>query len=245
MDKGDSLMLSLAEEDEGAGWIVTYADLVTLLLVFFILMFAISTINLEKFKYAIKSIQESLGEGDAKVELLEVITGPESKGKKIKLERVIGIVSSEQEILEEVSRFVESEELSDNIVVRISGGKIYIRIKGKVLFQSGATELNVGANPILEKIADIIEENPEYLTNIKGFTDNIPIKTEKFPSNWELSAYRATTVLKYFIRRGIDPIRLTATGYGSLMPLVPNNSEENRGINRRVEFVLEKEKEIF
>ena len=86
----------------------------------------------------------------------------------------------------------------------------------------------------------IAREYPEYTINIKGHTDDIPIATERFPSNWELSAVRATTVLKYLIGKGISARRLTATGYGDSDPLVPNTSDRNRAVNRRVEFVLEK-----
>jgi len=100
--------------------------------------------------------------------------------------------------------------------------------------------LNPSAIPIFDDLIDILFDYPDYNINIKGHTDNIPISTEIFPSNWELSAIRATTVLKYVISRGVNPDRLTATGYGDVMPLLPNTSEENRTQNRRVEFVLEK-----
>jgi chemotaxis protein MotB len=109
-----------------------------------------------------------------------------------------------------------------------------------VLFNSGSATLNKNALPILDKIARLLFEYPEYNINIKGHTDNVPISTKQFPSNWDLSAIRATTVLKYLIQKGIKPERLTATGYGDVMPLVPNTSAENRAINRRVEFVQEK-----
>ena len=87
---------------------------------------------------------------------------------------------------------------------------------------------------------DLFMAFPEYTINIKGHTDNIPIATRQFPSNWELSAIRATTVLKHLISRGIAPKRLTATGYGDKIPLEPNTTDANRARNRRVEFVLEK-----
>ena len=131
--------------------------------------------------------------------------------------------------------------MGEFISVDARGEKIMIRIKGKVLFNSGAAELNPEGEPILDGIIKIIDEFFEYKINIKGYTDNVPIATQQFPSNWELSAIRATTVLKYLIGGSIDPHRLTATGYGELLPLVPNDSSEDRAQNRRVEFVLEKE----
>jgi len=89
------------------------------------------------------------------------------------------------------------------------------------------------------------DDYSEYSVNIKGHTDDRPILTKEFPSNWELSSIRATTVLKYLIQGGIDPGRLTATGYSDLLPLVANDTPENRAINRRVEFVLEKKNGPF
>ncbi len=245
MKKNETSVISLSEDENELEWIVTYADLVTLLLVFFILLFSMSTLDLMKFKNAIKSIQVSLGQDSATVELLEIISEPEDMGRKVRLEDITGIRSTDEALLEEINDFIKEEELGDNIVLRFSEGKINIQIRGKVLFGSGESELNIEANPILDKIVELVEDYNEYFVNIKGFTDNVPIKTDRFPSNWELSAYRATTVLKYLVGNGINPGRLTATGYGKLMPLVPNDSEKNRSINRRVEFVLEKKKELF
>ena len=113
-------------------------------------------------------------------------------------------------------------------------------MRGQVLFASGSADFRESAAPILDEIVNIIRAYSEYKVNIKGHTDDVPISTPQFPSNWELSAVRATTVLKYLISKGVNPFRLTATGYGELLPLVPNESSENRATNRRVEFVLEK-----
>ena len=115
-----------------------------------------------------------------------------------------------------------------------------VQIRGTALFDSGDAKLKKTAEPILNELIAIFIAYDDYSVNIKGHTDNVPIGTLRFPSNWELSAIRATNVLRYLIKEGINPVRLTATGYGSLMPLVPNTSQKNRAVNRRVEFVLEK-----
>nr|WP_269750523.1 OmpA family protein [Neptunomonas qingdaonensis] len=119
-------------------------------------------------------------------------------------------------------------------------GKIRIRVKGSVLFESGKAAFSRQMMPILDALLDKLEQNPEYKMGIQGHTDNVPIETTAFPSNWELSAIRATTVLRYLVRGGIDPERVTATGYGDALPIVPNDTVEQRSENRRIEFVLEK-----
>lgn len=232
-------------EEETAGWIVTFSDLVTLLLVFFVLLFSISTMNLNKFKYVIKSIQLNLGEENPAVDLLEIITEPGPEKKKFSIEDIVGIKTREQKMMDDINDIIDETQLGDHVVITRADGKIMLRIKGAVLFGSGAATLNPNSRPILDQIVRIINDYSEYNVNIKGHTDDKPIRTEKFPSNWELSSIRATNVLKYLIQNGIDPMRLTATGYAELLPLVENDSTENRSINRRVEFVLEKKKGGF
>ena len=228
------------EENDTAAWLVTYADLMTLLVVFFILLYSISSLNLEKFKNALESIQASLGETNPRVGMFDLVNVPESRDQNFVLEDLSGLRSREQEMLGSLNEFIEDKNLSENIVIQSKEGKIYIQIRGRILFASGSAVFNEAAIPILNEIAGIIQTYSEYMINIKGHTDDIPISTQQFPSNWELSAVRATTVLKHMISLNIDPYRLTATGYGDLLPLVPNDSTENRAINRRVEFVLER-----
>ncbi len=226
------------EEDEGAGWLATFADLATLLLVFFILLFSISSLNLEKFKAAVRSIQVNLGEELPAIGILDVIDNQAEQ--KVSIEEITGLRSREQEIIDGINEFIEEKRLGEHIILKTFKEKIVILIKGRILFKSGSAELNRKSFPILDKIVDIIDKYPEYYVNIKGYTDNVPISTNEFPSNWELSAIRATTVLKYLIKNDIEPDRLTATGYGDLAPIAPNDTEENRTKNRRVEFILKK-----
>lgn len=242
MDQNENPVSEIMDEEEQSGWIVTFADLMTLLLVFFVLLYSISTLNLTRFRHAIKSIQISLGEKEPAVTLLDIVGDSESIEREISLEDLTGLRTREQAVFNDINEFIEEKKLGKYIAINLYKGKIIIQIRGKVLFESGLAVLNDEARPILDKIVKIVGKYSEYNINIKGHTDNIPISTRQFASNWELSSIRATTVLKFLIDGGIVPTRLTATGYGELLPLVPNNSVINRAKNRRVEFVLEKKK---
>ncbi len=228
--------------DDEATWLVTYADLMTILLVLFILLFAIISHETEKYKHAVESIKVQVKDSDALIGLMELMEVPETADNQVSIEDITGLHSRETSLFENITKFTNSSDQKDNISTRILNGKIVVNIKGKAIFTSGSASLNTTALYIFDEIIQILDDYPEYNINIKGHTDNIPISTDIFPSNWELSAVRATTVLKYLISKKVSPIRLTATGYGDVLPLVPNTSDENRAQNRRVEFVLEKNK---
>lgn len=242
MEQQKRLSEDLWEEDEArAGWIVTFADLMILLLVFFVLMYSISALDVEKFKEAMKSIQVSLGEKTPPIDLIDLTKGGGVQKKVVSLEDLSGLKSRKLDILKRIKEFIEERNLGENIEVFLDRGRVVIRITGTVLFDSGVASLNRDGKPIIDEIAQIIREFPDFNVNIKGHTDNVPISTNKFPSNWELSAIRATTVLRRLTEKGISAERLTATGYAELFPLGPNDTDEDRQKNRRVEFVLEKE----
>ncbi|MCP3873022.1 MAG: flagellar motor protein MotB [Desulfobacteraceae bacterium] len=226
--------------DDDATWLITYADLMTILLVFFILLYTLSFFEKEKYRRAVETIKVQVEEDENLIGLMELMEIPEAADTQITIEDITGLHSREKSLVENITRFVEKSQQKKNISSRVLNGKIIVSIKGKALFNSGSASLNNTAISIFNEIIQILYDYPEYNINIKGHTDNIPISTTIFPSNWELSAVRATTVLKYLVSKGVIPQRLTATGYGEVMPLVPNTSEENRAKNRRVEFVLEK-----
>ncbi len=226
--------------DDDAPWLVTYADLMTIMLVFFVLLYTLSFFEKEKYKRTIETIKIRVESNENLIGLMELMEIPESVDTQITIEDITGLRSRDKSLFENITKFARSSRQNKNISSRILDGKIIVSIKGKALFNSGSASLNDTAVSIFDEIILILTDYPEYNINIKGHTDNSPISTAIFPSNWELSAVRATTVLKYLISKGVRPQRLTATGYGEIMPLVPNTSEENKAQNRRVEFVLEK-----
>ncbi|MDY0362053.1 MAG: flagellar motor protein MotB [Desulforegulaceae bacterium] len=227
-------------DDDETGWIVTFSDLMTLLLVFFILLFSISSLNQKKFESVLESIRISLNSKQRPLALMEVLEIPEKTDKTIRIDELTGLTSRKDRIEKDIKSYISKHKIQDNVSVSILDDKIVVQIRGTALFDSGDAVLKLSAEPVLKQLVTVFEAYDEYNINIKGHTDNVPISTLKYPSNWELSAIRATNVLRFFISQGINPLRLTATGYGSLMPLRPNTSPENRAANRRVEFVLEK-----
>ena len=226
--------------DDDATWLVTYADLMTLLLVFFVLLYTLTSFERNQYSKAVDSIKIKVESSEELIGLMDLVKIPELLDTRITLEDITGLKSREKSLFEDLTRFTRSSSEKEFLSTRIQDGRIIVNINGKALFGSGSASLNPSAAPVIDDLVDVLYEYPEYGINIKGHTDDLPISTEIFPSNWELSAIRATTVLKYLISRGLLPDRLTATGYGDAMPLLPNTSEENRAQNRRVEFVLEK-----
>lgn len=245
MNDGPVDWMNLAEEEGTGDWITTYADLVTLLLAFFVMLFSISSLDAKKFKEIAASFQVSFGQLSTVVELDAPAAGGEDLEKESAPRTSLPASLREEpdsKLLSDVQDFVEKTRLGKHILVTKDKSRIIITVEGQVFFASGQAGLNPQALPVLDDIARIIQDHPVYRVNIKGHTDNNPIATPRFPSNWELSAIRATTVLRFLVDKGVDPVRLTATGYGEVLPLVANDSRENRARNRRVEFVLEKEK---
>ncbi|MEA3348964.1 MAG: flagellar motor protein MotB [Pseudomonadota bacterium] len=225
-------------EPEGEGeseWLATFADLTTLLLCFFVLLFSISSINNKKFRSIMSEIRISLGNAVP-------MTALEQEEVKEGGDAVINLLPKQKTVATELEEIINDENLSSSTVVDMGDDGALLRIGGKVMFESGSSEINPRAFSALDKIIVMALKYPEYCLDIKGHTDNIPISAGKFLSNWELSALRATTVLRYLLENGLGAERLTATGYADTQPLVPNLTAENRSRNRRVEFLFKKRK---
>ena len=215
------------EVEEGApAWMATFSDMVTLMLVFFILMYAIASKNVQTFKSAIIGAEaKSIGV----LEALNAVEVEESL-KKLKPEQSDDILSGMSDAAEDTDMTVET-----------SASKIVVRVPGASLFKPGEADLQLEARSLLDAVIKEVNKHPEYKIHIQGHTDDEPISTEKFPTNWELSSSRATAVLRYFVDKGAEPERMTATGYADTFPLGRNDTVPGRAKNRRVEFVLEKE----
>jgi chemotaxis protein MotB len=234
-DRTTSDLEQIAQTDARSGWLMTYADLVTLILVFFVLMFAISKMSLVRITDTLKSMEIPISTESPQASLFDVID-TSSLAQRGTLDHFTGMRKAD--VFKEIQGLISRRKLENKVEAEMRQGNIVLRIDGKVLFDSGGADLLSGATSILGDVIRILKENPQYDVDIQGHTDNHPIHTAKFASNWELSAIRATTVLRYLIEAGIYQERLTATGFADRRPLTSNGTPEGRRKNRRVEFVL-------
>lgn len=227
-----------AESQGGAQWLTTFNDLVTLLMVFFVLLFSTSSIDINKlqnFKYLLQTGLGVLEEGKmTSVEVKESQSDLDMKDMMIRNEEVIqtGLTFN---MIEGMLKTLNSDP---GIKAEYTKKGILITLDNSILFKNGIADINTECLPVLDKITTEIGKvsNP---VRVEGHTDNIPIYNRRFPSNWELSIARAVNVVKYFVETGkIPPKRLSAVGYGESKPICPNDTPDNRAKNRRVEIIL-------
>ena len=225
-------------------WVVSYADLVTMLLALFMIMFATSSMGDTKVKDVNKSIQkvfaskEVIQQEEKKIEetVPKENSGDsilENNGKTI-LEGGDGILDSKQ-LMEEFQK-----DIAPDTAVKVLKEQrgVVIRLNDTMLFDPGSAIIKPQAVETLSKIAESLEkfQNPVL---IEGHTDSMPIRTEKFPSNWELSTARATNIIKYLTEQHkFPPGRLSAVGYGEFMPIAQNDTPQGRAKNRRVDIIV-------
>lgn len=238
----------LDEEDLSRDrWLVSYADFITLMFAFFVVMYAISSINEGKYRVLSESLTAIFVE-QPRSERNQPQALPSVPVEQIKeeLPEVQPLVEPEaveplNETLDAVQRRLEiSLELfkdQDLVDIDRKDDRIEVRMKSKMLFGSGSSRLSNAILRVLRDVARILQplENP---IQVEGHTDDVPISTAEFPSNWELSAARAASVVHFFTRVGVPGDRLTALAYGEHKPLVDNDSEEGRASNRRVTLVI-------
>lgn len=233
------------EESRGvAPWIITFADMVTLLMVFFILLFAIGTVEQDKWRQIKESLREALG-ADAIEELgtrqgLDVIKTQVDEKTVHAVDEVGAMVNREMEdIISEVEEFVFKNKLSGKVRVSSDERGAVITISDVVLFPAGSADMTSKGRTTLRQVFDVLKQF-NYNIKVEGHTDNTPIHTIRYPSNWELSASRAAEVAHMLIDDGYPPERLSVEGFAEFRPKVPNTGPENRSINRRIEVVYQR-----
>ncbi|SHJ05803.1 OmpA family protein [Lutispora thermophila] len=223
--------------DSGGGgtapWMNTYADMMTLLLCFFVLLFSFATIDAQKFESIIQSLQGSLGVLDSGivVDMTPIeATFPGSLNNQETEEF--------SRIYQQVDNFIKENDLENNVTLVLNERGLLIRMLDATLFDSGKAEIKDEAKYIIEKISDVIKESGKNI-RIEGHTDNVPIHTYRYPSNWELSTARAVNVLRYLVEvKNVEPWRLSAVGYGEYHPIDTNSTPEGRQNNRRVDILI-------
>ncbi len=206
--------------DNDSNWMITLSDVMSLLLIFFIMFFIMTERDVKSEEVKENTVPEIIVQGPGILPEADAV---------------------EQQIHDELSFDLQNLDMGDQISVLASNREVMITMKEKVAFMPGETDVLEGSQPVLETIAGVIRKYSDFRVEIDGHTDNVPIMTARYPSNWELSVARAASVLKYFITsQGIDPSRLSVRGNAHHKPVAPNDTPENRARNRRVEIRLKK-----
>jgi len=212
-------------------WLLTYADLITLLLAFFVVMYSMSQIDAKKFGRMAEAFKSVLKGGDFNLELKPDMLPSDNGHGLLK----VGDLQMLQKFLEDT---LKHEGKAEETVTEVTERGLVIHIVESALFSEATADLQSRAMRILDLVALKIKERSNHI-RVEGHTDDRPINNERFPSNWELSAARATEVVRYFIdQHQVEPDRISALGYGEYRPIRLNNSIENRARNRRVDIVV-------
>jgi len=238
---------SSEEEHENLDrWLVSYADFITLLFAFFVVMYALSTLNEGKFRALSESLNVAFR--NLIVDQRAVISGgppiappvvvptpaPPKEADDAKQQRRTRMRNMARSVMDALAPLVRDGKVR---VLETSRG-VTVEINDSVLFAPGQARLESSSISALTAVAQVLTSS-EYPITIEGHTDNVPIRTAQFPSNWELSAVRATTVLRLFVEVGFDPNKLTAIGYGEQRPVEENDTVEGRARNRRVNILID------
>ncbi len=231
-------------------WLISYADFITLLFAFFVVLYALSSVNQGKYKVLSDSLITAFKTEPRAIQPIQV--GEISRAKVINIMKHDAQKSTPdtntkdnpekadnylevnlQEMADKIEHAMDQLINQDLVKVRRSKSWLEIEINSSLLFNSGNAKFVKKSASVLKDIAKIMKSFPNPV-NVEGFTDNVPIKNEMFPSNWVLSAARAASVVHIFEKNGVAPERMTAIGYGEYRPIADNTSPSGRRKNRRV-----------
>ncbi len=228
------------EHENHERWLVSYADFITLLFAFFVVMYSVSSVNEGKYRTVSESIKLALNPINSIPSSRLPFTIGNAKPKMIPSEAVSTndpVIRRMREIMTKINPNLKGD-ISEVKIVESSHGTIMISLPESILFQSGEARVRSEALPFLQTIAQILIEMDRHI-RILGHTDNVPIRTAQFPSNWELSAGRAVMVVRIFSELyGVPITHLSATGLADAKPIATNDTPEGRTKNRRVEIII-------
>ncbi|MDO3661185.1 flagellar motor protein MotS [Bacillus sp. C28GYM-DRY-1] len=215
-----------------SSWMVTFSDLITLILVFFILLFSMSQIDLQKFKAAVDSIQkEGSGLQPDQTSIEKKDTSPAGAKKQ---------EDQQDQLLKKVNTYIKDNHLKAQMTAKRDERGVVLVLQEAALFDSGEAKVLKNAETLLHQIAVFLQAIPNDI-QVEGHTDSRNISTYRYPSNWELSAARASGVIQYFTSKEKLPSkRFIAVGYADTKPVKDNKTNEHMKENRRVEIVIKK-----
>ena len=241
--RSQSFRIRIEEEpDHHDRWLVSYADFMTLLFAFFVVMYAISSVNQDKYRVLSNSLGSAFGQSRVFINDTDPLL--QQRVPQLLLQRQrpnAALLKREREQMTSMAR-----DLLKALAPLVSQGKvrvtessrgISIEISDSILFAPGDARLGVESSDVLKAIAQVLKSDVHAI-HVEGHTDNLPIKQQQFPSNWELSAVRASSVVRLFVENGITENRLLAIGHGSNQPVASNDTPEGRVRNRRVQVMI-------
>jgi chemotaxis protein MotB len=218
-------------------WLVSYSDFITLLFAVFATMYALSAVDAKKFAEIAKSLQQAFQGGiPAKANRQLLVAKPHDPklGKTTGPGGSIGL----GEVREQLTKRLAEAIAANQVAIELDPRGLVISIREAGAFAAASADLSDSAQDILGAVGDALSGIANHV-RIEGHTDDVPIHTERYASNWELSTSRATTVVRFLlIRSGLPPERFSAAGYAEYYPRVPNTSPENRARNRRVDIII-------
>jgi len=273
------------EEEGGERWLLTYADMITLLMALFMVLFSISSVNISKFRTLQEALRAAFS-GDilpggraiaqpgaaanssrapSATDIQSIVpltnitssnlenppggeagraqgSGSSGHGAAASVQTAAQQEQSQfQQIKQQIDAYVATHGLTGEVHAEIENRGLVIRVlTDKLLFASGSANLAPQGQPLLGEIADLVNIDHVHPIAVEGNTDDVPIHTAAFPSNWELSTARASAVVRFLIASSVDPQRLSAAGFAELRPIASNATPEGRALNRRVQIVLQR-----
>jgi len=261
------------EEESAERWLLTYADMITLLMALFMVLFSISSVNISKVQVLQKSLRAAFsgdilpgGKGIAKpgasantshfpsaIDVQAIVPVTASTASTLQSSSTHGSAPSpsaaaaerqEQlfgQIKHELESYAQSHGFARKVQTTVEARGLVIRVlTDDLLFASGQAALSPRSDALLAEIARLLQLAEGHPVAVEGNTDNVPIHGGVYPSNWELSTARASTVVRYLLGKGVSPLRLTAVGYAEQNPIASDATEAGRTLNRRVEIVVKR-----
>lgn len=229
------------EHENHERWLVSYADFITLLFAFFVVMYAISSLNEGKYRVLSNSLTGAFGQ-TMETHPSQSTSEPAVKLPPLPIAKKSGEpLRKERENMTKVARDIMSvlDPLvkEGKVTVTQNSRGVTVDINASVLFAPGEAKLTEDSYVALTAIANVLKVD-NHIIQVEGHTDNLPISNSIFPSNWELSAIRASTVVRLFVENGVDESRISAVGQGAKLPVASNNTPEGRARNRRVAVTI-------
>lgn len=236
-------------------WLISYADFITLLFAFFVVMYSVSSVNQGKYKVLSETLTgvfnapqrsfQPIEVGDQPQPLVSdaVIPPPVSEAPRNREREAEARSRALSAMADQLA--LEFEELIGQGVITLESSDRWLELNlpNSLLFGSGDAEPHYDAFAVIEKIATVLR-NRDNAVKVEGFTDDRPISSQRFPSNWELSAARAAAVVRMLSMEGIEPERLAAVGYGRFQPVARNDTDEGRRRNRRVVLLISRDASV-